>query len=329
LNYETIIGLTMQKILEEIESLGIVPVITIEKSEDAEPLAQALIDGGLPCAEIALRTPAASESITKISKAFPEMLLGAGTVLTVDQVKMAIGNGAKFIVSPGINRKVVEYCLANNIPITPGVATPSEIEVALEIGLEVVKFFPAEANGGLEFLKAMSAPYKQIAFIPTGGIDEKNLVSYLKFPRTLACGGSWMVKSDLINGKNFTEIKRLTNQAVMLMLGFDLRHLGINTPNADHAARAASQLQQTFGFAEKDTPGSIFVGTQFELLKRTMYGDHGHIAISTNFIERAIAHLGRKGVRIKPETKNEKDGKLQTVYLDLNVEGFAFHLVQV
>jgi 2-dehydro-3-deoxyphosphogluconate aldolase / (4S)-4-hydroxy-2-oxoglutarate aldolase len=319
----------MHTVLKEIGLLGIVPVIAIEKADYAEPLAGALIEGGLPCAEVTFRTTAARESIERIAKAFPAMVLGAGTVLTVDQVKMAVGGGAKFIVSPGFNPKVVEYCLANNIPVTPGVATPSEIEVALSYGLEVVKFFPAEASGGLNFLKAISAPYKNVKFIPTGGIDEKNLLSYLKFSRIHACGGSWMVKSDLISNKKFDEIKRLTSQAVNLMLGFDLRHVGINTSSGAEATRLAEQLQKTFGLSPADTPGSIFVGTQFEILKNTFLGTHGHIAITTNSIERAIAHLGRRGIGIKPETKNEMDGKLQTVYLDLEVGGFAFHLVQI
>ena len=223
----------MHKVLNEIGLAGIVPVIAIENAEDAKPLAKALIEGGLPCAEVTFRTAAAKESIKQIAKAFPDMILGAGTVLTVDQVKAAVESGAKFIVSPGLNPKIVEYCIANNIPITPGVATPSEIEKAIEYGLEVVKFFPAEANGGLTFLKAISAPYKNITFIPTGGIDEKNLFSYLKFSRIHACGGSWMVKSDMISNKQFNEIKRLTCAAVNLMLGFDIRHIGINTPGAN------------------------------------------------------------------------------------------------
>jgi 2-dehydro-3-deoxyphosphogluconate aldolase / (4S)-4-hydroxy-2-oxoglutarate aldolase len=319
----------MQNVLEEIGLAGIVPVIAIEKAEDAEPLAQALIEGGLPCAEVTFRTAAAKESMGNIAKKFPAMLLGAGTVLTVDQVKTAVGVGAKFIVSPGLNPKVVEYCLANNIPVTPGVATPSEIEVALGFGLEVVKFFPAEANGGLEFLKAISAPYKNIKFIPTGGIDEENLLSYLKFSRIHACGGSWMVKSELISHKKFDEIKRLTSQAVNLMLGFDLRHIGINTPDVDQATQISQQLQKVFGFTSKDTPGSIFVGTQFEVMKRTYVGAHGHIAIATHSVERAIAHLGRRGISIKPETKNEQEGRLQSVYLDIEFGGFAFHLIRM
>ena len=206
----------MNKILEEIGLYKIIPVIIIDEVENSIPLASALIDGGLPIAEITFRTKAAKESIEKIAKEFPKMLLGAGTVLSVDQVKSAVDAGAKFIVSPGLNPKVVEYCLTNNIPITPGIATPTEVERALELNLDVVKFFPAEALGGLNYLKAISAPYENLKFIPTGGIDEKNLQSYLQFPKVLACGGTWMVKNDLINNKKFNEIKSLSAAALSI-----------------------------------------------------------------------------------------------------------------
>lgn len=207
----------MHKILEEIGQLGLVPVIVIEDVENAVPLAKALIEGGLPVAEVTFRTKAAREAIEKIAKEFPNMLLGAGTVLTTDQVKAATDAGAKYIVSPGLNPKVVEYCVNNNIPITPGIATPSEIERALEFNLEVVKYFPAEPLGGINYLKAISAPYGMLKFIPTGGIDESNLLSYLRFNKILACGGSWMVKSDLITGKQFDVIANLTAKAVELV----------------------------------------------------------------------------------------------------------------
>jgi len=204
----------MNNILEEIGLYKIVRVIIIDEAENSIPLANALIDGGLPVAEVTFRTKAAKESIEKIAKTFPKMLLGAGTVLSVDQVKSAINAGAKFIVSPGLNPKVVEYCLSNNIIITPGIATPTEVERALEFNLEVVKYFPAESLGGLNYLKAISAPYGNLKFIPTGGIDERNLTAYLQFSKVLACGGSWMVKSELIKNKKFDEIKNLTINAL-------------------------------------------------------------------------------------------------------------------
>jgi 2-dehydro-3-deoxyphosphogluconate aldolase/(4S)-4-hydroxy-2-oxoglutarate aldolase len=319
----------MKKILEEIGLSGIVPVIVIEDPVDATPLAKALIDGGLPVAEVTFRTKSARESIEQIAKSFPDMHLGAGTVLTIDQVKSAIDAGAKYIVSPGLNPKVVEYCVVNNIPITPGVATPSDIERALEFNLDVVKYFPAEPLGGLNYLKAISAPYGNLKFIPTGGVDESNLLSYLKFQKVLACGGSWMVKSELISGKKFDEIKQLTEKAVGLMLGFSIKHVGVNCKSPEEANLLTNQLSSMFNFLVQETSGSNFVGGQFEFLKQPLLGEHGHIAIGTNFIERAMYHLEKKGYKFKQETKNVKDGKLATIYLESEFGGFAFHLLQM
>jgi len=318
----------MHNVLEQLGLLGIVPVIAIEDANDAEPLAQALIDGGLPCAEVTFRTAAAKDAIERIAKKFPDMALGAGTVLTIDQVKAAVDCGAKYIIAPGLNPKTVDYCVSHNIPVTPGVATPSEVEQALEFGLEVVKFFPAEQAGGLAFLRALSAPYNKLKFIPTGGIDEKNILSYLAFPKVLACGGSWMVKTDMISMKQFDQIRAITEQAVKTMLGFELKHVGINTAGADESIGIARELSQLLGAPVKEGNSSNFVGTQFEVLKRQYLGAHGHLAIGTNFIDRAVAHLERRGYRIIEESKTEKNGKLAAVYLEQEIGGFALHLLQ-
>lgn len=203
----------MNDILKKIGEIGIVPVVVLKDSSDALPLSEALVKGGLSCAEITFRTSAAEESIRLISKANPDILVGAGTVLTVEQADKAMNAGAKFIVSPGLNPKVVEHCLKNNYPVCPGIATPSEIECALGFGLDVVKFFPAEACGGLKMIKAMSAPYSNVKFMPTGGISSLNVAEYLECDKILACGGSWMVKSDLISEKKFDEIEKLVNEA--------------------------------------------------------------------------------------------------------------------
>ena len=205
----------MHPVLEEIRRLRMVPVVAIHDSRAAGPLVDALLAGGLPCAEVTFRTDAAERSIRVLAER-GGVLVGAGTVLKIEQVKIAVEAGAKFIVSPGLNPNVVRYCLDQGIPVTPGVCTPSEVSLALDFGLEVVKFFPAEAFGGLKTLKAISEPYSRMRFIPTGGIGPANLVEYLLFPRVLACGGSWMVKSDLISSGNFQEITRLTRQAVEL-----------------------------------------------------------------------------------------------------------------
>ncbi len=207
----------MNDILKQIGNTGIVPVVVLNKVSDAVPLADALIKGGLPCAEVTFRTDAAEGAIKEISKKFPQMFVGAGTVLTTEQVDRAIGAGAKFIVSPGFNPKVVEYCLKNNYPICPGIMTPTELEMALGFGLDVVKFFPAENAGGLKMIKAMSAPYTMMKFMPTGGINATNVRDYLACDKILACGGSWMVKGDLISAGNFAEIEKLTREAAEIV----------------------------------------------------------------------------------------------------------------
>ena len=318
----------MNEILEKIGELGIVPVVKIEKAEDALPLGRALIDGGLPIAEITFRTSAAEDSIKTLTKELPNLLVGAGTVLTVEQAKKAVSAGAQFIVSPGFNPKVVDYCIENDIPVTPGINNPTQIEMALERGIEVVKFFPAEASGGLPLLKSMSAPYNNIKFIPTGGINQNNLCSYLSNNKVLACGGSWMVKASLISSDNFDEITRLTKEAISIMLGFEFAHLGINEEDEDKALNSANLLSHLFYLPIKEGTSSIFAGPEFEVMKNQYLGKHGHIAIITNDIHRAITYLKMKGISVLPETAKEKDGKLKAVYLDQEISGFAIHLLQ-
>ena len=207
----------MNQILEQIEKIGIVPVVVLNDAKDAMPLAKALCDGGLACAEVTFRTDAAEESIRIMSENFPNMLVGAGTVLTTDQVDRAVAAGAKFIVSPGLNPRIVKYCVEKGILITPGCTNPSDIEQALENGLEVVKFFPAEPAGGLTMIKALAAPYVGLKFMPTGGINAKNVRDYLAYNRILACGGSWMVKSDLVDAGKFDEIEALARECVEIV----------------------------------------------------------------------------------------------------------------
>jgi len=210
----------MNKILECIQAAGILPVIKIENSKGAVPLAKALCEGGLPIAEVTFRTSAAADAIKKISEGFPKMLIGAGTVTTIEQVDSAIASGASFIVSPGLNPRVVKYCIEKGVPVFPGTCTPSEMELAMELGLNTVKFFPAEQAGGVAFLKAVSGPYPDLMFMPTGGINEKNIGEYLRFSKVVACGGSWMVKPELIEAGNFQEITKLTREAVAVAKEF-------------------------------------------------------------------------------------------------------------
>lgn len=207
----------MNKVLESLKEIGIVPVVVLDDAKDAAPLAEALIEGGLPCAEVTFRTAAAEESIRIMAEKYPEMLVGAGTVLTIDQVNRAVKAGAKFIVSPGLNPQVVQYCQNIGVPITPGIQTPTEIEQALSLGLDVVKFFPAEPAGGLKMIKAIAAPYTTLTFMPTGGINAQNVKEYLAYNRILACGGSWMVKNDLVKAGDFDKIKEMTGEAAAIV----------------------------------------------------------------------------------------------------------------
>ena len=207
----------MENIMVQIEKTGVIPVVVINDVEDAEPLAQALCEGGLPCAEVTFRTAAAEESIRKMTDIYPNMLIGAGTVLTTEQVDRAVVAGAKFIVSPGFDPEVVDYCILKQIPVFPGCITPSEVAQAVKRGLKVVKFFPAAQFGGVSTIQALAAPYVGLKFMPTGGVNAKNLADYLQCKSIIACGGSWMVKSDLIKAGEFEKIKDMTKEAVSLV----------------------------------------------------------------------------------------------------------------
>ena len=204
-------------IFEQFSKIGIIPVVVLDDPKDAASLAKTLCENGLPCAEVTFRTAAAEESIRIMSREFPDMLVGAGTVLTTEQVDRAVNAGAKFIVSPGLNPKVVQYCIDKCIPVTPGTQTPSEMEQALELGLKVVKFFPAEPAGGLNMIKAVAAPYTELKFMPTGGINAKNVRDYLAYSKIIACGGSWMVKKDLIAAGKWDELAALVKEAAEIV----------------------------------------------------------------------------------------------------------------
>lgn len=318
----------MHEVLQEIQKIGIVPVVVLNDAKDALPLAKALCEGGLPCAEVTFRTDAAEESIRIMAKEFPQMLVGAGTVLTTEQVDRAVDAGAKFIVSPGLNPKIVKYCIDKNIPITPGTSSPSDVECAMEFGLEVVKFFPAEAAGGINMIKSMAAPYTTMKFMPTGGVNAKNLNNYLGFSKIIACGGSWMVSGDLVKAGEFDKIKQLTREAVMTMLGFELKHVGINCESDSEAKTVASAFDNMFGMEQKDGNSSVFAGGAIEAMKSPYLGAKGHIAIGTNYVDRAVAYLERQGFEFNQESAKYKEDKMTAIYLKEEIGGFAVHLVQ-
>lgn len=314
---------------EKLSLAGLVPVIKVEDAQDAAPLCQALAEGGLPVAEITFRSAAAEEAIRRVHEQLPQVILGAGTVLTTEQVDRAVAAGAAYIVSPGLNPAVVRHCQEKGVAVLPGCANPSDIETALALGLRTVKFFPAEALGGLKLIQAMSAPYGQVTFVPTGGISERNLLDYLSFPKVVACGGSWMVPGDAVAAKDWAKITQLTRSAVELMLGLEIKHIGINAGTPEQAARDAGQLCRLLGWPYDEHAGAIWAGKGFEVMKKSFRGAHGHIAIGCNDIRRAKWHLEQRGFRFDDEANaSMKNGRMVAVYLRHDIAGFAVHLLQ-
>ncbi len=311
---------------EELYRIGIVPVVVLNDAENAVPLAQALKRAGILTAEITFRTSAAAEAIRRIHTQVPDMLVGAGTVTSIALAKQAMEAGASYIVSPGLNPKVVAFCQENDMPILPGVATPTEIESAMELGLSELKFFPAENIGGRNMLAALASPYRQIRFVPTGGISLSNLNSYLELPNVLACGGSWMCPPSLIDAQQFDEIEKLCRQAVSHMHGFTLAHIGINSENADEAHANASALSKLFQVSLTETPMAFFSGSMVEVVKSPFMGEHGHVAIDVNNIDRAVAYFKARGYTFRTEGCARDDKGIVAIYFEQEIGGFALHL---
>lgn len=315
-------------VIKQLSLIGIVPVIALDNAEDASPLAGALCRGGLPCAEITFRTAAAEQSIKNMHRDYPDMIIGAGTVLTTEQADRAIAAGASFIVSPGLNPEVVKHCLANGYPVVPGIATPTEIELVMSLGLDTVKFFPAEAAGGIAMIKAMSAPYGKIKFMPTGGIGKDNLNDYLSFGKVFCCGGSWMAAKKLINEGKFDEIERLTREAVSSMLDLKIHHVGINS-DAENAKSDAELFASFLGLETRDAGISVWSGDKVEIMIDPIKGARGHIGLSTNYVDRAAYHLERRGMKFDLSTaKYDAAGNMTFVYAENEIAGFAIHLLK-
>lgn len=285
----------MNEVIEKLGKIGVIPVVVIENASKAKPLAEALIKGGLPCAEVTFRTEAAEEAIKIMAENFPEMLMGAGTVLTVEQAERAVKAGAKFIVSPGFGDDVVKYCIDNNVPVVPGIATPTEIQKAMSYGLDVLKFFPAEAMGGLKVIKAVSGPYGNLKFMPTGGINAGNINEYLSFKKILACGGSWMVPKAAMAENNFDEITRLAKEAVMTVLNLKLGKVVVKK--------------------NSDTAPMLDLLSMAKCSIET--GDENLLVVTTNSLERAKCYFENKGIRFDGDRMADKINDF-TVILEEN-----------
>lgn len=311
---------------QKIYELGLLPVITLKDPDRAEGLAHALCEGGLPAAEITFRVAGAAESIRRMREAEPDMVIGAGTVLTTAQVDEAVAAGADFIVSPGLDPVVVRHCLDKGVPVIPGCATPSDLATANSLGLTTVKFFPAQAAGGMPMLRAMAAPYPMMKFMPTGGINSDNLQDYLACDKVLCCGGSFMVKDDELANGDFDKIRDRTRAAVLGMLNFRLFHVGINNPDAETAKNGIDVLTDMFSQSWRESRSAFFYGSWFEVMKKIGRGEKGHIGIATPNIDRAVAYMKRKGYEFIEESRGyDADGHLTVIYFKDEVMGFALH----
>ncbi|MDR3312281.1 MAG: bifunctional 4-hydroxy-2-oxoglutarate aldolase/2-dehydro-3-deoxy-phosphogluconate aldolase [Spirochaetaceae bacterium] len=322
---------------KRIRDAGLVPVVKLDRAEDAVPLAKALKAGGLDTVEVTFRTAAAAAAIKAIAAADRQMLIGAGTILSVDQAQAAVAAGAHFVVCPGFDPKVVDWCIDHQVPVFPGTSNPSEVSAGLARGLTTLKFFPAEQSGGVSMLNALAGPFPQVQFMPTGGISEANLGSYVRLKNVAACGGSWMVKPELVAAHDWEGITGLCRKAVAALHGFTFNHLGLN-----HADAAAGQrttgLLSLLGFpVTKDGASSFFCGNGggdfFEVMKKPFLGTHGHVSLKTWNIDRALSYLAKQGFTPRLDDSAKWAGEpgnspLLVVYLEPEVGGFAIHLNQ-
>ena len=319
----------MDAYIKELYRIGIVPVVALDDAADALPLGAALKKGGVSAIEVTFRTAAAADAIRLLTREMPELLVGAGTVLTKEQADAAIEAGAKFIVSPGFQPELVSYVLSKGVPMCPGTATPGEMEQAMALGLSAVKFFPAEQNGGAPMLKALSAPYRDLLFMPTGGVKLENLRTYLALDQVFACGGTWLATKDDIKAKAFDQITARTREAVKTMLNFRIKHVGINSKDEAEAKKTATLLCSIFDFDYNDTELSVFTGSAVEVMKFMGRGSLGHVAIGADNVDRAEYYLRQRGFSFDESTRRvDASGRTTFLYLKDEIGGFAFHLTK-
>ncbi len=315
-----------EELKKKLHNIGIVPVVKLDDAKNAVGLAKALLDGGINCAEVTFRTEAAEQSIKNIAEAYPDMFVGAGTVTNVELAKKAVSAGAKFIVSPGFNEDTVNWCITNDIPIIPGVCTPSDIEKGLAKGFDVLKFFPAEASGGVNMLNNFAGPFPNLMFMPTGGINLGNLESYARTKNVLATGGSWMVKANLIENNEWDTITKMCKDAMLALQGFEFAHFAIED---DKNSEATISALSTFGLDIKRGNSSTFASDKIEILPRLFSGEKGHIGFKCNDIERSIEYLKDKGFTPKESSYIYNDNnQLKVCYFNEEVSGFALHLIR-
>lgn len=317
-----------KEILSSLAQCGLIPVAVIDEAKNALPAAEAMLAGGVGAMEVTFRTPAAADAIQAVAVGCPDMLVGAGTVVTQEQCQRAVEMGARFIVSPGLNREVVEWCIDHEVAVIPGCVTPSEIMAAMEFDLRVVKFFPANVYGGLQAMKALSGPFGGVKFIPTGGINAQNIGEYIAAPFIHAVGGSWVCPRAEMAAGNFGRITALCAESRRNLLGYEVAHVGINTADCSAAEEVTGTFGSAFGFAAKNGGSSLFASNTIEVMKSQYLGRQGHLAVRTNRIDIAIADLEQKGFAVDIKTAKYKGERMTAVYLKDEIGGFAIHLLQ-
>ena len=318
------------ELLERIKKIGLIPVVAFENADQAVPAARAMREANLDIIEITMRTAAGIDSIKNVKAQYPDMIIGAGTVLTLDKAKESVDAGAQFVVMPGYQEDIVAWCVENGVACFPGCVTPAEIQLALQKGLKVLKFFPADVYGGIKALSALNGPFGPygVSYIPTGGVDLKNLAEYVQAPFIAAVGGSFLCSSKQLKDGDYAGITKSVAASIDILLGFELGHVGFNTQSPDESEAITKTLVDAFHFPYLPGNSANFAGVAVEVVKSVGLGDYGHVAIKTNNIDRAVYYLEKRGFAVDPSTTKYKDGKTTAVYLKDQIGGYAFHLLQ-
>lgn len=319
----------MNSALVDIGIAGVVPAVVADETTDGAALLAALSDGGLPLAEFSLRVPAGLEAIRSASSARPEATVGAADVTSPQQVDAAVDAGARFMSSPGLDESLLDRARERGVPLLPGCASPSDVMRASRLGLEVVRFSPAEATGGIALLKALAVDFPQVRFWPAGGLEPSTLPRYLADRQVLAVSGSWITRPEHLRARDWLAVAALARETVRSVHRFQVVHIGLSTADAVEADVVARRFGFLFGFDVEMGNSSNFASRRIEVMKGKSRGDLGHIAIGTTNILRAVSYLSRQGVQFVPSSeKRAADGSLKAIYLSDEVAGFALHLLQ-
>ncbi len=316
-------------VMEAISRIGMIPVISIDKAERAVPLAKALSKGGLPLMEVMFRTEAAAEAIKRIAAEMPDFIIGAGTVLTVEQVKKAAECGAKFLVAPGFNPEVCKAAKEIGLPIVPGCTSPTEVEAARCLDLHVLKFFPAVENGGVPAMRLLSGPYPDVRFVPTGDLTRPLCNEYLAFHKVAAAGGDFMLSYDDIHADNYEKISQDVEETILGYLHFHIAHMGMSANSKEESIAMSTRLASVLNLGVRECAESSFAGKLFEVMYEPFFHSAGHVAIGTADATRAYHYLKRRGVEFYEDTVSyDQNGKIIAAYMKENFGGFALHLLQ-